>query len=275
MPLFVLSDSTGNLARHMVTSFLTQFPPAAFSVHMRPFVSEPDRLSKALADVAAERGIVFHAVVLPKLKDAITRRCRALNVPCCDLTGPAVAFLAKASRIKPVSDQHRLHPVDHTYVDRINAMSFTLEHDDGLGLETLDQADIVLAGVSRTGKTPTSVYLAMLGFRAANVPLAMKASIPAQLLSLPPGKVVGLVINPRQLVEIRTRRQTGWRMQQTSYNDHAEVREELLWSRRVFAQMKCPVLDVTNQAVEETAARVLDLLALHEPAQPASQSELS
>ncbi len=265
IPLYVLSDSTGNLARHMVTGFLTQFPAGSFQVRIKPFVSEPHRWSESSKAIAARPGIVFHAVVSPQLKKEIGQHCETLGCPCCDLTGPAVEFLAKASRVQPTSDPQRLHRVDSVYCGRINAMSYTLEHDDGLGLDGLSDADIVLVGVSRTGKTPTSVYLAMLGFRVANVSLAAQVEPPRQLLELAPGKNVGLIIDPRQLAEIRTRRQTGWRMTQTDYNDPRKVQEEVEWSRRLFAKLRCPILDVTDQAIEETAARVLDLLGLSQP----------
>ena len=144
-------------------------------------------------------------------------------------------------------------------------MSFTLEHDDGLGQDNLEEADVVLAGVSRTGKTPTSIYLAMLGFRVANISLAAQVEPPRQLLGLAPGKTVGLIIDPRRLAEIRTRRQTAWHMTQTNYNDPHGVQAEVEWSRRLFAKLRCPILDVTDQAIEETAARVLDLLGLSQP----------
>ena len=265
MPLYVLSDATGSLARHMVTTFLTQFPPAAFELHLKPFIGEPGRLEKAMEDIAQKRGIVCHAVVSPKLKLDITKRCHDMRIACCDLTGSAVEFLAEASGIAPMSGEQQLHPIDNAYCDRINAMTFTVEHDDGLGLETLSAADIVLAGVSRTGKTPTSVYLAMQGYRVANVSLAMQVEPPRQLLELAPGTTVGLVLDPFKLSEIRSRRQTAWNMPQTSYNDPLKVEEEVAWSRRLFMKLRCPVLDVTDQAIEETAARLLDLLHLSQP----------
>ncbi|HTW94417.1 MAG TPA: kinase/pyrophosphorylase, partial [Tepidisphaeraceae bacterium] len=209
------------------------------------------------------------------LKQQIAVQCKKLNVPHWDLTGSAVGFLAGAAKLEPECDPQRLHPVDGAYCGRINAMTFTLEHDDALGLDSLDEADIVLAGVSRTGKTPTSMLLAIQGFRAANVPLAMGVTPPKELFALNPRKIVGLVIDPGQLAEIRTRRQTAWRMSQTAYNEPREVAKEMEWSHRVFADLHCPVLDVTDQAIEETAARIVDLLGLPEPSNQASLQELS
>src|SRR5205085_19209 len=139
------------------------------------------------------------------------------------------------------------------------------EHDDALGLDSIGEADIVLVAVSRTSKTPTSVYLAQLGYRVANVALAMQVEPPKQLLELTTRKVVGLVIEPRTLADIRARRQQAWRMEATSYTDPREVAHEVAWSRELFTRQKWPILDVTNQAVEETAARIVNALGLTGP----------
>lgn len=274
-PLYVLSDSTGNLARHMVTSFLTQFPAGSFQVVTRPFISEPGRIFESLKIVADRPGIVFHAVVSPELKKLIAQHCEKLKTPCLDLTGSAVEFLAKAAKLELNSDPRPLHPVDDAYCGRINAMTYALEHDDGLGLDTLAEADLVLVGVSRTGKTPTSMFLAMQGFRTANVSLAMAVTPPKELFALDPKKIVGLIIDPGQLAEIRTRRQTAWRMNQTGYNEPREVAKEIHWSRGVFAQLHCMVLDVTDQAIEETAARIVHMLGLTEPLNVTAARELA
>jgi regulator of PEP synthase PpsR (kinase-PPPase family) len=217
----------------------------------------------------------LHAVVSPKLKSEIERRCVQLGIPCTDLTGSAVLFLAKAAGLESESDPQRLHRVDGAYCGRINAMTFALEHDDGLGLDTIGDAEIVLAGVSRTGKTPTSMFLAMQGYRVANVSLAMCVAPPRELLAMDGSKVVGLVIEPKQLADIRTRRQAAWRMGQTGYNEPREVAREMAWCRDVFAKLRCKVLDVTDQAIEETAARIVDTLGLTDPSNRAAAQELA
>jgi [pyruvate, water dikinase]-phosphate phosphotransferase / [pyruvate, water dikinase] kinase len=214
-------------------------------------------------------------VVSPDLKKCIAGQCRKLNVACWDLTGSAVDFLAKVAGLQVESDSRKLHPVDGFYCGRINAVSFALEHDDGLGLDTLADADVVLVGVSRTGKTPTSLFLAMQGFRVANVSLAKGVAAPAQLSAINPRKIVGLVIDSRQLTEIRGRRGHAWRMAQTEYTEPGAVLEEVEWSRRVFTKLHCAVLDVTDQAIEETAARIVDMLNLSEPSNHRAIQELS
>ena len=170
--LYVISDSTANLVRHMLAAFLTQFPPGTFHVRQMSFVQGVDDLDHAFTLIAAAPGPVAHAVILPALKQAIGKRCKVMKLLCHDLTGPTVEFLAKAAGIEPLVDTSRLHLVDAEYQRRIDAMEYTLNHDDGLGIATLAEADVVLVGVSRVSKTPTGILLAQRGLRAANVALA-------------------------------------------------------------------------------------------------------
>jgi regulator of PEP synthase PpsR (kinase-PPPase family) len=258
--IYLLSDSTGNLAQHMLTAFLTQFPARAFEVHRRNFLSTPALTKAALEKLRDAPGIVFHAVVSPESKRVIADTCAALKLPACDLTGGFVDFLAKHSGIRPDADVKRIHDISDEYHRRIKAVEFTLEHADGLGLETIDEADIVLVGVSRTSKTPTSVYLGQQGYKVANVSLAMVVEPPRQLLELRRKTVVGLLIDPFRLKEIRTNRQAAWHMSQTSYSDLEAVRDEVNWSRRLFLKQGWPTLDVTSRAVEESAAKILEIL---------------
>jgi regulator of PEP synthase PpsR (kinase-PPPase family) len=246
----------------MLAAFLTQFPPGSFAVRVRAFIDGPGKLAAALAEMNAERGIVMHALVDPALKRLVDQWCAGRSLPACDLTGSFVEFLADASGLAPAPGVRRLHDVDAAYGRRVKAVEFALEHDDGLGLDTLSEADVVLAGVSRTSKTPTCMYLAQQGYKAGNVSLASGVEPPAQLLSLPKGKVAALVIDPRQLAEIRSRRQTAWRMPDTTYNLPEPVTAEVAWSRRLFARAGWAVFDVTDQAIEETAARIVERLGL-------------
>jgi regulator of PEP synthase PpsR (kinase-PPPase family) len=201
-------------------------------------------------------------MVSGEFKREIAAYCKRHKLPHCDLTGGVVEFLSAATGILPRNDLAALHRLDETYRRRIAALEYTISHDDGLGLATLADADVVLAGVSRTGKTPTSIYLAQQGYRVANVSLALEVPPPAQLLAVRGKKVVGLVINPQQLVMIRTRREANWGMPRTTYGDAAHVAREIAWARQLFARQGWPILDVTDQAIEETAAKVVDALGL-------------
>lgn len=264
-PLYIFSDSTGNLPRHILTAILTQFPKDAFRLEAKNFIRTSEQMDAALKDVAADPGIIFHAILDPAHKQEIEAACAKLKVGSRDLTGPLVDFLAQESGVVPEPDLGALHDVNEAYHRRVKALEFTLEHDDALGLDTLGQADIILVGVSRTSKTPTSVYLAQLGYRVANVAIAIQVAPPVELLKLQQKKVVGLVIQPRVLAEIRARRQEAWRMEATAYTDPREVAREVAWSRDLFETHHWPILDITNQAVEETAARVVHALNLTPP----------
>ncbi len=258
--LHLLSDSTGNLAMHMATAFVTQFAPGSFHTRPRNFLDTPAKLSAALEMVSRERGLVMHALVSPGDKAQVNQHCDREKLAVCDLTGKFVDFLAKTSGRTVNPNVRALHIVGTQYHRRIKALEFTIDHDDALGIETVSKADIILAGVSRTSKTPTSIYLAQQGYRVANVALAMEVAPPVQLLAADPKKVVGLVIDPRQLVEIRTNRSASWRMGDTSYNDVDHVQREVQWSRRLFITRGWHILDVTDQAIEETAARIVSLV---------------
>ncbi len=261
--LHVLSDSTGNLARHMVTAFLTQFPTGAFEVRSHNFLTTAHKLDEALRSFAKdEHAIVLHALVAPEAKRTATNFCVKHKFPACDLTGSFVDFIATSSGIEPRRDVKKLHEVSDAYQARIHALEFTMEHDDGLGLETLHEADVVLTGVSRTSKTPTCVYLAQLGHKAANVALAIQVEPPAELLRLKGNQVVGLLIDPMRLYEVRKSRQHSWSLEQSGYNEFEEIEKEVTWSKRLFAKQGWKTLDVTSTAVEETAAKVTELLGL-------------
>ena len=260
--IYILSDSTGNLGRHLLTAILTQFPASAFRLHTRTFVRSEQQIRDVMAQVKANPGMVFHGMIDHLNKKLIAAECKRLDVGCCDITGDFVNFIATHSGLTPTQNYELLHHVDEAYHRRVKALEFTLEHDDALGIDSIAEADIVLVGVSRTSKTPTSVFLAQLGYRVANVALAMQVEPPRQLLELRAKKVVGLVIEPRVLADIRARRQQAWRMEATSYTDPREVARELAWSRDLFARQNWPILDVTNQAVEETAARIVHVLGL-------------
>jgi regulator of PEP synthase PpsR (kinase-PPPase family) len=246
----------------MLTALLTQFPPGAVTTRFHTFVRTAERLAEVLELVRNEPGGVCHAVVSGEFKEQITAMCRSLKIPHFDMTGGAVGFLADVAGVAPRSDLASLHAVDAAYERRIEALEYTLSHDDGLGLSTLAEADVVLAGVSRTGKTPTSIYLAQQGYRVANVSLAVEVTPPPELLGLAGKKVVGLVIDPQQLTMIRARREADWQMERTSYGEPGHVVREMNWARQLFRRQAWPVLDVTDQAVEETAARIVHLLRL-------------
>lgn len=261
--LHVISDSTGNLAAHMTAALLTQFPTGTFEVRHWNFQTRESVKSSMtqIVQKAGSKGVaVVHAVVDPVLKKSISRACNRFKIPCRDLTGDFVAFLADASKTKPVASIKRLHEVSDDYLRRIDAMEFTMAHDDGLGLDTISKADVVLVGISRTSKSPTSIYLGQHGYRCANVALAIEVEPPTKLLAMPPEKVFGLIIDPARLADVRSTRQRGWSMSDGKYNSLEHITSEVRWSRRLFTKHGWRVLDVSTSAIEETAHKIIEML---------------
>jgi regulator of PEP synthase PpsR (kinase-PPPase family) len=258
--VMVLSDSTGNLSRHILTAVLTQFPQNSVSVRFENFIRTEARLKALLIEARQTKAIICHAIVSDKFKNRVNATASAAKLHCFDLTGGLVKFLEKATRLETTGKVDALHCVDEVCRKRIGAMEFTLSHDDGLGLDSINQADVVLVGVSRTSKTPTSILLAQQGYRAANVSLATGVEPPAQLFHVPNERVVGLTISADQLAMIRARRQAAWGMSQTDYGRPESISHEVAWSRTLFRERGWSTLDVTDQAVEETAAKVIELV---------------
>ena len=258
--LIVLSDSTGNLARHMIGAALTQFPVDTMDVVYETFVRTPARLAAVLEKAAAAHAALCHAVVSQDAKKEIAQFCRRRKIPSFDITGGLTDFIGHVAGVARTENVAALHRLDEAYKRRIEAIEFTLAHDDGLGVETVADADIVLAGVSRTGKTPTSIYLAQQGYRVANVALAIEVKPPIELLKAPSDRIVGLLIDPMQLATIRAHRQKSWQMSATAYGDLDHVAREVAWARRLYNEYGWKCLDVTDQAIEETAARILEMV---------------
>ena len=211
--------------------------------------------------------MVMHTIVDDNLRTLLEDGCRRLDMPCIAALDPLVSALSRylgASLTRRVGVQHAL---DTDYFNRMDALNYAIGHDDGQGGQELDQADVVLVGVSRTSKTPTCIYLAHRGIRAANVPLVPGAPVPEKLNQLEMALIVGLTISPDRLIQIRRNRLLSLRENRdTSYTDMEAVREEVVQARRLYERQGWPVIDVTRRSVEETAAAVLNLLQDNRPA---------
>jgi regulator of PEP synthase PpsR (kinase-PPPase family) len=219
-----------------------------------------------LQEIDGAPGVVLHTIVDANLRAALEQGCRDLDLTCVAALDPLVAALARylgASLSTRVGAQHAM---DNDYFNRMDALSYAIGHDDGQGSQDLEAADVVLVGVSRTSKTPTSIYLAHRGIRAANVPLVPGAEPPAQLFTLKRAVVVGLTVSPDRLIQIRRNRLLNLREERESaYIELESVRDEIVKARRMFEKYGWPVIDVTRRSIEETAATVLQLMdAWHE-----------
>ncbi len=260
--LHLVSDSTGETLDAVAKAALVQFEGVRPILHPWSSVRSLGQVERVLQEVKVTSGIVIFTLVKTELRDALMEGCNKLQTPCVPVLDPIIGALGT---FLGVESQHRpglQHAMNEDYFGRLEAMKFTIEHDDGQNPEDLDLADIVLIGVSRTTKTPTSIYLANRGFRTANIPIVPDCPLPRQLEELGANiQVVGLIISPDRLVPVRRSRLLSLRQEDTDYVDPERVRDEVNYARRLFSRKSWPVIDVTRRSIEETAAEVINLRA--------------
>ena len=262
--LHLVSDATGETAITVARGATAQFGDIEAIEHLWSLVRTKDQLSRVLASVAANPGVVMFTLVDAELRQTLQEECRALDVPCVPLLDTAISILSQYLGVESTNQPGGQHVMDAHYLGRIDAMNFTLLHDDGQATSSLEQADIVLVGVSRSSKTPTCFYLANRGFKTANVPIIPGCPLPLELGALQSPLVVGLTCGANQLVDIRrSRLRMIGQDEGTEYVDPNSVVEEVKHARRLFSQTGWPVIDVTYRSIEETAAAVLQLHAKH------------
>lgn len=257
----LVSDSTGETLNAMARAVCARFDNVLPIEHIYALVRSQRQLDRALGDIEEAPGVVIHTIVDDKLRHALEEGCRKLDMPCIPALDPLVSALSRylgASTTTRVGAHLRL---DNDYFNRMDALNYAIGHDDGQGGQDLDEADVVLVGVSRTSKTPTCIYLAHRGVRAANVPLVPGRPIPEKLMQLKKALVVGLTISPDRLISIRRNRLLSLNEnRQSAYIDNDTVRDEIIQARRLYERHGWPTIDVTRRSVEETAAAILNLM---------------
>lgn len=260
--LHLISDSTGETVSMVARACLAQFDGVDAHEHMWSMVRSPELIDQVLGVVREQPGMVLYTLVHEDLRKQLEDGCRRLMVPHIPVLDPVLGSMGAYFNAKARARPGRQHQMDAEYFDRIEAMHFALSHDDGQSTWDLDDADVVLVGVSRTSKTPTSVYLANRGLKTANVPFVPGVPLPDDLYKLKNPLVVGLTKDPRRLVEIRRQRlRLLDQDENTDYVDLDMVSKEISEARRVFAKYDWPVINVTRKSIEETAANVIQLLS--------------
>ena len=261
--LHLISDSTGETLITVSRAAAAQYAKLLPVEHVHPLVRNQRQLDRVLADIEQSPGIVLYTLLQENLAAKLEEKCRALGLPCLSILGPVLhmfqAYLGAESTHK-VGAQHTLNA---DYFRRIDALNYTMMHDDGQHADDLEEADVLLIGVSRTSKTPTSIYLANRGVKTANVPLVPGIALPPGIESLERPLVVGLYASPERIVQIRQNRLLGLKAHRDGdkYIDQQAVAEEVATSRRLCAKHNWPSIDVTRRSIEETAAAVLAHLA--------------
>jgi hypothetical protein len=259
----LVSDSTGETLNALLKATAAQFSGAKPIEHMNALVRTPAQLRRVLAAIEAAPGLVLFTIVDDGLRRVLEARCAELQMPAVSVLDPLLAAFAEYLDLEQTHRAGAQHELNEAYFRRIEALDFTLAHDDGQMSWDLEPADVVLVGVSRTSKTPTSMYLANRGVKVANVPLVPRAEAPPALLALKRPLVVGLVASPERLAQIRASRLGAMKAGPgaVDYCDIDAIRQEVLESKRLFARQGWPVIDVTRKSVEETAAAILTQLS--------------
>jgi regulator of PEP synthase PpsR (kinase-PPPase family) len=260
--LHLVSDSTGETVHSVARACLVQFDDAQAVEHVWSMVRTRSQIDRVVAGVEANPGVVLFTMVNDALRQLLQEGCRRLQVPAIPVLDPVIGALASYLHRKSRGVPGKQHLLDSEYFARIDAITFALNHDDGQSSWGLNDADVCLVGVSRTSKTPTCLYLANRGIKAANVPCVPRVPLPPELTAAEHPLIVGLTNDPERLIQLRRNRLDLLQHDgATEYTDIEAVRAEVREARRIFAQMHWPVIDVTRRSIEETAASVMKLLA--------------
>lgn len=258
--LHIVSDSTGETAARLVLALEAQFPDQTFEEVRHPRVENEDDLRLAVNRARGRAAVMVYTLVEPGLREAMRILCRRARLHYCDLLGHPIDSISRVAGVAARMEPGARAPLDDTYFRRVEAMEFAVKYDDGVG-GGLDEAEIVLVGVSRTSKTPLSIYLGYMGHKTANVPIVRGVEPPPALFEIEREKIVGLTIAPDRLADIRGERAKAMGASRRRYAELDVVLEELDTATAVHRKLRCPVIDVSELSVEETAMRILKRVA--------------
>ncbi|NJM28884.1 MAG: kinase/pyrophosphorylase [Rhizobiales bacterium] len=258
--MHLISDATGetlNLVARAASAYYSDYHPID---HIYALVRTPKQLERALNDIERQPGIVLFTLTDKALRLQLEESCTKLSLPCISILDPVIDSLARYLNAESRPQLGKQHALNAEYFRRIDALNFTMAHDDGQQTDDLDEAEIVLIGISRTSKTPTSIYLAQRGIRTANVPIVPGTPIPQELFALSKPLVVGLVASAERIAQMRRQRLIGLNQtQETSYDDPRQITQETVYMKKLCSEHNWPMIDVTRRSVEESAAAVINL----------------
>jgi regulator of PEP synthase PpsR (kinase-PPPase family) len=262
--VFALSDATGELAHSMAGAAVRQFEHHNAEIVRVPRISNLARIKEIVLQAKACHGVILFTFVSTEMRQELLLQAKQNDVIAIDVIGPVLDALANYFHELPSSEPGLQYKLTQNYFKRTEAVEFTVKHDDGLGLDTISQADIILLGISRTSKTPLSIYLAYHGYRCANIPIVKGIPVPRVIDSLDPKKIVALIISPQKLATLRaTRLQKLGRHETELYANIDHIKEELDYAQKIFRGLgQILVLDVTHKAIEETASDIIHQLRL-------------
>jgi regulator of PEP synthase PpsR (kinase-PPPase family) len=260
--LHLVSDATGETLNTVAKAAAAQYADFRPIAHIYALVRTPSQLNRALREIEAQPGIVLFTLINPDIRMHLEQQCGAMGVPCLSILDPIISILSQylnATSRPQVGGQHALNS---DYFRRIDALNFTMAHDDGQNLDDLGKSDVILIGVSRTSKTPTSIYLAQRGVKTANIPIVPGIPVPRQLFAVQGPLVIGLIASAERIAQIRRHRLLSLKENRTTdYADPRLITHELMAMKTLCSSNDWPMIDVTRRSVEETAATILNMLS--------------
>lgn len=261
----MVSDATGETVISAARAVCSQFTATNAVEHVYPLVRNVSQLEKVINCIEKEPGIVIFTLINQELTKFLEEKCAFIGTPCISILEPIIDkfqnYLGESAKQKAGAQ----HTLDHDYFKRIEALNFTMAHDDGVIPEDIEEADIVLLGISRTSKTPTSIYLANRGFKTANIPLVTNYQLPQNVIESVRPLIVALVATPDQIYHVRQNRMLGLNAINThdNYTNRAHIAEELSQTRKLCKHHAWPMIDVSRKSIEETSAAIIELHARH------------
>ncbi|MDC3074217.1 kinase/pyrophosphorylase [Candidatus Pelagibacter sp.] len=260
--IYLISDSTGETLERIFLALKAQFKNIKYKIHSYSFTRTENQILKILEDAQSnENSIILYTIVDNNLAKYLANTSDSKKIPCFGVLGNLILNFSKILNQKASHEPSGQHILNEEYYDRIEAIQFTMNHDDGNLLNEIDKSDIILVGVSRTSKTPTSIYLANKGFKTSNIPLVNENSLPEKLKEKPQFTcVVGLSTEPERLADLRKNRMNSLKeTDNTNYTNLEDIKDEVMRAKKTFQKYKWPVIDVTRKSVEETAASIIKI----------------
>lgn len=259
--IYVISDSTGETGDQVARVAISQYELDHYEIEVHPHVLELELLKEVLETVKLDNSIILHTLVSEELSTHIKTWCKEQNVPSIDLLTPLLDAITLTTHSNPLREPGNNHKLDERYFRRVAAIEFAVKYDDGKDARGIKAADLVLIGVSRTSKTPLSMFLANKNIKVANIPLVPEVSVPRELFEIPTSKIIGLTITPDKLNEIRQERLKALGITgNATYASMERILNELEYGEEIMKRIGCPIIDVSSKAIEETAGLILNIL---------------
>lgn len=260
--LHLVSDATGETLNTVAKAAAAQYADFRPIAHIYALVRTPSQLNRALREIEEQPGIVLFTLINPDIRRHLEEQCELMGVPCLSILDPIISILSQylnATSRPQVAGQHALNS---DYFRRIEALNFTMAHDDGQNIDDLEKSDVVILGVSRTSKTPTSIYLAQRGIKTANIPIVPNIPVPGKLFETKSPLIVGLIASAERIAQIRRHRLLSLKESRaTDYIDPRLITDELILMKKLCSNNDWPMIDVTRRSIEETAATILNMLS--------------